>query len=242
MHYKSLKLTIALLTLLTTIITTSNQSVTSLSLPELDQKLASLQFAFVLFFDHKCVHCKGILPKLNTIHPIVSKSNIQIFKINCREFPAAIEEYGVSHFPAVVFFHKGKEVNTLPAEEAKSIEQIMRWIDTQLLPLNGPHFGPVSIPTDKRSNNTSTLQKPQSLPSPTTPQPTQVLSTQSLTQKAQPLSKLPPPPPKPTSPSPKSTTTTSPTPTPPSPPLPSQPNSPPKQNNTFTTSLFVQLP
>nr|WP_246484795.1 thioredoxin family protein [Virgibacillus salarius] len=83
---------------------------------DLSQKVESGDPVTVYFYDPLCVHCQNTTPYLV---PLAEDNNVDMKKMNLREFNDQWSAYGIESTPTLIHFEGGKEVARIVGDKGE---------------------------------------------------------------------------------------------------------------------------
>jgi thioredoxin 1 len=85
----------------------------------------------LIFSKTWCPPCKALVPELNKLDNLLAQNNIncKICKIDCEEFPAIAQTYGIRSVPTILFNKKG---HTIPYNSGRDSGSMLNWIKSNI--------------------------------------------------------------------------------------------------------------
>ncbi|MYL73096.1 thiol reductase thioredoxin [Halobacillus litoralis] len=81
----------------------------------LEEEIQSGEPTTVYFYDPTCVHCQRTTPRMM---PIVDEYDLDVKKMNVREFEGEWDKYGIEGTPTLIHFENGEEQARVSGEQS----------------------------------------------------------------------------------------------------------------------------
>lgn len=96
-----------------------------------EKLLEKKPFAFVLFYDPRCWHCKQLIAKLKELKHDLKDNKVAIYLMNCRNHPTYIRDYNLKYFPALSLFKEGELDTIMPSHQSESVNGVAKWVNNK---------------------------------------------------------------------------------------------------------------